>query len=90
MYETGKKNCSTDVCKLQPEASYLRVLLVAKFLVCLTNLSISKQDVMGRGDSDLSQKKNGKIKICGHLVHENPHHISSLKAVEELPSLEVT
>lgn len=42
---------------------------------------------MGRGDSELSEKKNGKIKICGHLIHENPHHILSSKAVEEFTSL---
>lgn len=41
-YETGKKGCSTDVCKLQPEAYCLNVLLVAKFLVYLTKLPISK------------------------------------------------
>lgn len=42
---------------------------------------------MDRGDSELSEKKKGKIKICGLHVHENPHHILSSKAVEELPSL---
>lgn len=65
----------------------LRASLVAKFLVYLKNLPVSKQSVMGRGDSELSEKRNGKIKIFGLLVHENPHHILSSKAVEELPSL---
>lgn len=61
--------------------------------MCLTDSPISKPSVMGRGDScntELSEKKKGKVKICGHLVHENPHRTLSSKTVEELTSLEFT
>lgn len=55
--------------------------------MCLTDPPVSKQSVMGRGGSEVSEKKKGKVKICGHLVHENPHQILSSKSVEELTSL---